>query len=61
MPYYNVERMLCDRRFGDLHEARMSPQKPSLTLTHADSYFGWSKQPSRFLAEMGLHSGSMAC
>ena len=28
----------------------------SLTLTHADSYFGWSKQPSRFLAEMGLHS-----
>ena len=33
----------------------------SLTLTHADSYFGWPKQPSRFLAEMGLHSGSMAC
>lgn len=29
----------------------------SLTLTHADSYFGWSKQPSRFLAEMGLSSG----
>jgi len=33
----------------------------SLTLTHADSYFGWPKQPSRFLAEMGLHSGSTAC
>ena len=33
----------------------------SLTLTHADSYFGWPKQPSRFLAEMGLHAGSMAC
>ena len=26
----------------------------SLTLTHADSYFGWRKRPSRFLAEMGL-------
>ena len=26
----------------------------SLTLTHADSYFGWPKRPSRFLAEMGL-------
>ncbi len=26
----------------------------SLTLTFADSYFGWSKQPSRFLSEMGL-------
>lgn len=33
----------------------------SLTLTHADSYFGWPKQPSRFLAEMGLHPGSTAC
>lgn len=33
----------------------------SLTLTHADSYFGWPEQPSRFLAEMGLHAGSMAC
>ena len=30
----------------------------SLTLTHADSYFGWPKQPSRFLAEMGLSSGN---
>ena len=29
----------------------------SLTLTHADSCFGWSKRPSRFLAEMGLLSG----
>lgn len=26
----------------------------SLTLTYADRYFGYSKQPSRFLAEMGL-------
>ena len=26
----------------------------SLTLTHADSYFGWPKRPSRFLAEMGF-------
>ena len=33
----------------------------SLTLTHADSYFGWSKQPSRFLAEMELHSGDSEC
>ena len=33
----------------------------SLTLTHADSYFGWAKQPSRFLQEMGLHSGDAAC
>ena len=32
----------------------------SLTLTHADSYFGWPKQPSRFLAEMGLPSGDTA-
>ncbi len=30
----------------------------SLTLTHAGSYFGWSKQPSRFLREMGLLSGN---
>ena len=33
----------------------------SLTLTHADSYFGWAKQPSRFLQEMDLHSGDIAC
>ena len=33
----------------------------SLTLTYADSYFGWSKQPSRFLAEMGLSSGDAVC
>ncbi len=33
----------------------------SLTLTHADSYFGWSKKPSRFLEEMGLHSGNTVC
>ncbi len=33
----------------------------SLTLTHADSYFGWAKQPSRFLQEMGLHSGAKTC
>lgn len=33
----------------------------SLTLTHADSYFGWAKQPSRFLREMGLRSGDTAC
>ncbi len=26
----------------------------SLTLTFAASYFGWQKQPSRFLCEMGL-------
>lgn len=26
----------------------------SLTLTHADNYFGWARQPSRFLKEMGL-------
>ena len=26
----------------------------SLTLTCADRYFGWQKQPSRFLCEMGL-------
>ncbi len=33
----------------------------TLTLTHADSYFGWSKQPSRFLQDMGLRSGDTAC
>ena len=33
----------------------------SLTLTHADAYFGWSKQPSRFLEEMGLSSGDAVC
>ena len=33
----------------------------TLTLTHADSYFGWPKQPSRFLKEMGLHSGDTGC
>jgi DNA helicase-2/ATP-dependent DNA helicase PcrA len=27
----------------------------SLTLTYADSYFGYPKQPSRFLGEMGLN------
>lgn len=32
----------------------------SLTLTHADSYFGWTKKPSRFLQEMGLYSGDTA-
>ena len=33
----------------------------TLTLTHADSYFGRSKQPSRFLQDMGLRSGDTAC
>ena len=33
----------------------------SLTLTHADSYFRWSRRPSRFLAEMGLHTGATEC
>ena len=28
----------------------------SLTLTFADRYFGWQKQPSRFLSEMGLQN-----
>ena len=28
--------------------------KESLTLSHADTYRGWRKQPSRFLVEMGL-------
>ena len=28
----------------------------SLTLTYAASYFGWPKEPSRFLSEMGLVS-----
>jgi DNA helicase-2/ATP-dependent DNA helicase PcrA len=27
----------------------------NLYLSYAQSYFGWSKQPSRFLSEMGLH------
>ena len=26
----------------------------SLTMTHADNYFGYPKQPSRFLSEMGI-------
>ena len=26
----------------------------SLTMTYADEYFGWQKQPSRFLREMGV-------
>lgn len=26
----------------------------TLTMTHANEYFGWQKQPSRFLREMGL-------
>lgn len=30
----------------------------SLTLTFADRYFGWQKQPSRFLCEMGLQPPS---
>ena len=33
----------------------------SLTLTHASSYFGWPKQPSRFLGEMAPHSGDITC
>ena len=28
--------------------------KETLTLTYAQRYFGWPKQPSRFLTEMGL-------
>jgi DNA helicase-2/ATP-dependent DNA helicase PcrA len=28
--------------------------KQTLTLSFADEYFGWRKQPSRFLAEMGI-------
>ena len=32
----------------------------SLTLTFADRYFGWQKQPSRFLCEMGLQLPSSA-
>ncbi len=31
----------------------------SLTLTWAESYFGWPKQPSRFLEEMGLLDASL--
>jgi DNA helicase-2/ATP-dependent DNA helicase PcrA len=28
--------------------------KQTLTLSFADEYFGWTKQPSRFLREMAL-------
>ena len=42
MPYDNVERMLCDRRFGDLHEARMPPQKRQPTSPR-DTPAYWSE------------------
>jgi len=29
----------------------------TLTLSYADKYRGWKKEPSRFLAEMGLING----
>ena len=32
----------------------------SVTLTYADSYFGWRREPSRFLTEMGLVGESKA-
>ncbi len=32
----------------------------SVTLTHADSYFGWPRNPSRFLVEMELVGGAEA-
>lgn len=31
----------------------------TLTLTFADSYFGWRKQPSRFLTNMGFEPGAI--
>ena len=37
MPYDNVERMLCDRRFGDLHEARMSPAEAATDVSERHS------------------------
>ena len=33
-PYHNVERFLCESGFGDLYEARMSPQKQQPTSPH---------------------------
>ncbi|MCY4123560.1 MAG: hypothetical protein OXG72_21845 [Acidobacteria bacterium] len=53
-----IDRLLRDGQDGREHQDAL---QSSLTLTDADSYFGWPKQPSRFLAEMGLHAGSMAC
>lgn len=32
----------------------MTRASETLTLTHAASYYGWEKQPSRFLADMGF-------
>ena len=42
MPYDNVERMLCDRGFGDLYEARMSQQKPQPTSPRGTSAY-WTE------------------
>lgn len=38
----------------------MTRASETLTLTYAASYFGWEKQPSRFLADMGFSGPKMA-
>lgn len=66
LPSYNAVR--CDdgsvagRRVMD-EERRscfvaITRASSSVTLTHAESYFGWPKKPSRFFAEMELVGGS---
>ena len=42
LPYDNVERMLCERGFGDLYEARMSRQKQQPTSPNGTSAY-WNE------------------
>ena len=61
-PSYNARHSGDDSR--EIEEERriffmaITRVRCSLTLTHAESYFGSPKEPSRFLWEMGLTEGS---
>lgn len=62
LPSYYATRLDSDSDAGirAIDEERRScfvaitRARSSVTLTYADSYFGWPREPSRFLADMGL-------
>ena len=60
LPSYHSKRSSAGSRA--LEEERrgcfvaVTQAQSTLTLTYADTYFGWPKQPSRFLSEMGLRT-----
>ena len=58
LPSYHSKK--SGSRGRELEEERrgcfvaITRSQSTLTMTYSDTYFGWKKQPSRFLSEMGL-------